>query len=139
MNTMVRRTHLLAVLSFCTTVGFPAVAEWTSVWDSAKQRTYSVEGQIKSILINEENQQILVRIKESDATETQTLKVCSGDAGGDLKSWQTSEKMALLRQAFARGDLVRLSYRGTFDRCLSSIEYNAPTETARKTSAAGSI
>lgn len=136
---MIRVSKNLVVAGILAVVSAPALAEWTSVWDSAKLKTNSVEGQIKSIMVNEEDQEILVRIKEVRSDGMQTLKVCSGDQGGDLRSWQTSEKMALLRQAFSRGDLVRLSFRGTFDRCLSSIEYNAPTETARKASSAGSI
>lgn len=101
-----------------------AQAEWTSIWDSTKAKSYQVEGKIKSIAFNEQGREVLVKVESAkDTKDVQTVKVCSFDQSSDIRSVEQSEKMALLRQAFARGDSIQLSYNGPFDRCLSSIQY----------------
>ncbi len=120
--------------------GLQAGASDWSVWQSAKTSQYQVEGKIRAILSNEDDQQILVRVESSaDPSRVETLKVCSHDLGSDYRNWQQSEKMALLRQAFERGDKIGLSYGGPFDRCLSGIRYEIPTKTETKGLPGGSI
>lgn len=97
-----------------------------SVWDAAKENSYMVEGQIKTISINEDSQQVTIRVQTSDeATETRTLRVCNHDAGSDTRNWQQAEKMNLLRQAFNQGDRVKVSYGGPFNPCLSSVSFTS--------------
>lgn len=121
-------------------VGFQASASDWSVWQAAKKSQYEVEGKIRAIVSNEDEQQILVRVESSTKpTRVETLKVCTHDNGSDYRNWQQSEKMALLRQAFQRGDRVGLSYGGPFDRCLSGIRYEIPSKSDTKGLPGGSI
>lgn len=96
----------------------------SSIWQIAKQKSNSMEGIIKAIVVDEDQKQILLKV-ETDQSELKTVQVCAQDLGNDFRNFEQSEKMAFMRQAFARGDRVQVSFNGPFDRCLSQINYTA--------------
>ena len=123
---MTKQIGLLAIVL----VGFltgQSWADWSgpTIWEANKAKANQIEGRIKAIMVNEDQNQILVSLEPADGPQhVQTIKVCNQDFGSDVRNFQQSEKMALLRQAFSRGDKVRVSYGSAFDRCLSSISYS---------------
>jgi hypothetical protein len=105
-----------------------------SVWQTAKQKTNSIEGKIKAIVVDEQERRIVLKV-ETDQAQVQTVKVCALDADNGFQTFEQSEKMALMRAAFAQGQRVHVSFNGPFDRCLSAIQYTSSnTATAQKAS-----
>lgn len=90
----------------------PAQAEW-----SPSENDEAIEGVIKVIYMDEENNRVRVRIKSSDeesAIEEFTVCDVSGNDNKDLN---------LIRQAFAHGTMVRVALSGSFNKCLSKVQY----------------
>lgn len=111
---------LLALVMALTALGL-SHAEG-SVWDSLKAKTYQVDGKIISIAFNDEQSEMQVKVQSMvRPSEIETVKVCSFKNKDDIQSVEQTEKMNQLRQAFARGERVQLSYNSRFDRCLSMI------------------
>jgi hypothetical protein len=109
-----------------------------TVWESSKRQSNSIEGRIKAIVVNDSTNKILVKLESANESKNvQTLSMCNQDVA-DFNRFQQSEKMALIRLAFARGDKVFANIGGPFERCLSSIEYSR-SEKAKTAEAIPSI
>lgn len=121
----------LKMLFVLTSFVVPFELTWAelSVWDSAKRQTNSIEGRIKAIVLDENQRQVHLKVETSDS-QIQTVKVCNDDIGYDFRTFEQSEKMHRMREAFRGGSKVKISYDGPFNRCLSSIDFVTPTATA---------
>lgn len=113
---MFRRISLLVCCSLASASAIGA----TSVWDEARRDANVVTGKVVSIATNDN--EVLVRI--SDGAKTETYKVCAVYPGGDGLNIAENERMRSLRDAFNKGDKVKVSYNGPFDRCISTVELN---------------
>ena len=129
------KTQILAVLLGLIAVAIPAQFAFgdNSVWNSLKTSTYQVDGKITSIAFNEEQREMLVKVESAkEPGEVETVKVCSFKNKDDIQYVEQTEQMNKLREAFARGDRVQLSYNSRFDRCLSSINLKSSDKTDGK-------
>ena len=114
--------RLFFILASALLVNQFAFGEW-SIWEKTKKNSYQIDGYIKTIAVNEDQHQIIVRVaKAENPTQVDTLKVCYLESGSDLKSFEQSQKMETLRKALASGERIKVSYNSPFDRCLSHVE-----------------
>jgi hypothetical protein len=104
----------------------PSRAEWStfeSVWQQSKEEAYSFEGTIKTIYVDEEHDRITLRMKPLKGDSTEEFNVCEDNVESARNQRVESDKMNLIRQAFASGSPVRVGFGGSFERCLSTVRY----------------
>ena len=101
----------------------PTTVAWgeRTGWDQIKQKTNSIEGRIKSIMVADNR--ITVKVETSPST-FKIVDVCTHDLGSDFKNFEQTENMALMRDAYRQGQIVQISFNGPFDRCLDTIQYS---------------
>jgi len=100
------------------------IASWStlSALERSNEAGYGLEGHIKSIGINDEENVVLIRFQPKDRPkETQTYKICLHESGNNVREFQKSEKHVMMREAFAHERTVRISFEGAFNPCLSRI------------------
>ncbi|MCB0385011.1 MAG: hypothetical protein KDD43_06435 [Bdellovibrionales bacterium] len=117
-----RITTLLAVLTITAT----AWSEWKniSVWEQIKRDANAVTGQVKSIAVNDNSREIMVRLA-SKTDGAVLIKVCPEYNGQLFRHVMNQDKMALLRQAMNDGRDVKVSTGGGFDSCVAHVEIDA--------------
>lgn len=93
-----------------------------SVWDDAKVNAASFEGKIKSIAVEGDVITVKIAAKTGKKSEqVESFNVCSEFKGGDNQNLTESTRAELLRDAFNRGETVKVSYGGPWSRCISSV------------------
>lgn len=96
-----------------------------SVWEQSKAASaLSIQGKIKSVSVDEENKQVIIRIQNESKTAVnseQTLRLCSEGLGATKEEFFKKAQMDLIRDAMAKGEKVKLSYSSAFNTCISAV------------------
>lgn len=109
---------LLMTFLFATLI--PAQAEWTTIAaaisSDEEKTTESIVGVIKVIYMDEENNRVRVRVKaQGEDIASEEFVLCNPN--------ESNEELNLIRQAFAEGAPVRVALSGSFNKCLSKLQY----------------
>jgi len=96
-----------------------------SVWEQSKaDSSLSVQGKIKSVSVDEENKQVIIRIQNESSSAVnseQTLRMCSEGLGATKEEFFKKAQMDLIRDAMSKGEKVKLSYSSAFNPCISTV------------------
>lgn len=126
---------LVPAAAFADSSIWSSIGQNASVWNQQRDNSNSLEGRIKAIVVDEDQDRILVRV-ETGSLETETVTICDEKVDSTIRTLREVEKMNLMRQAFENGRRVRISYRSPFDRCVSKVVYSN-TEKANAAAAQG--
>lgn len=109
----------IALLISCVSFADP------SVWEQSKAASsLTIQGKIKSVSVDEENKQVIIRIQNDNAAAVnseQTLRLCSEGLGATREEFFKKAQMDLIRDAMAKGEKVRMSYSSAFNTCISTV------------------
>ena len=100
-----------------------AFAFTDSVWESAKEKQHSANVVVKGISSDGDRVTVTIIPQDSDSENQarETVEMCSLWQGGDAHNLSESERMNLIRQAFAEGRTVKVQFNGNFNRCISKV------------------
>lgn len=132
----------LALYSLITILGSsPFVfANWQglSVWKSNQIVENSISGKVKTIAINEESDQLIVKVMKADGS-IEVAKVCHEGIQSSRNQIHGSPKLALLQSAMSSGSLVSLAHSSRFDHCIDEVQVQSahPSKGVKKAAAQG--
>ena len=111
--------------------------DW-SVWTSNQVVENSISGKVKTIAINDESDQLIVKVKKVDGS-IEVAKLCHEGVQSAKKQIHGSPKLALLKSAMSSGAYVSLSFSSSFDRCIDNVQVNNvdPSKAVKKAAAKG--
>lgn len=100
-----------------------AFAFTDSVWESAKEKQHSAHVVVKGISADGDRITLTVISQDPDSANPtrEVVEMCSLWQGGDAHNLSETERMNLVRQAFAEGKTVKVQYNGNFNRCISKV------------------
>ena len=112
------------LLSILVVVSTPSFAQM-SVWEQSKAAAaYKVTGQIQEVMIDEDNKQVLIQLKNENpaaVNAVETFRLCSDNLGATKEEFFKRAQMDLIRDAISKKTTVRLSYNGPFNSCISTV------------------
>lgn len=115
----------LAIITLITVLGSSPIvyANWQgwSVWKTSQAAENAIYGKVKTIAIDDESDQLIVKIRKADGS-IEVAKVCHEGVQSSKNQVHGSPKLEVLKTAMATGDLVSLSFASNYDRCIHNVQ-----------------
>ena len=111
--------------------------DW-SVWKSNQVAENSIAGKVKTIAIDDESDQLIVKVKKPDGG-IEVAKVCHEGVQSAKNQIHGSPKLEILKNAMSSGARVSLTFSSRFDRCIQDVrvQKQKPSEGIKKAAASG--
>ena len=116
---------ILFVLLTSSSLVFANWQGW-SVWKGNQVAENVVAGQVKTIAIDDEADQLIVKVKTAEG-KLAVAKVCHEGVQSAKNQVHGSPKLALLQSAMSSGHEVFLNFSSNYDRCIQDVRVKNPS------------